>query len=90
MTGTPDNADLLARIDQIDQKTDVQSQKIGALYDALMVPHPGQSASLLNRMAAVTIAVEGGQGVGRIVIWIAGILAAIGAVWAFLHPGAGQ
>lgn len=93
----PDNAALLARINQIDIKTDAQTlkmdkhgAKIDALYDALMVPQPGQVTSLLNRMAAVTIAVEGGQGVGKIVIWFAGVLAAVGALWVFFHPGAGQ
>ena len=86
----PDNAALSAQISAQNSKIDAQTEKIDALYEALMVPQPGQDKSLLNRMASVTIAIEGGQGVGRIFVWIAGVLAAIGAVWAVLHGTQGH
>ena len=62
-----------------------QGDKIDAMFNALMVPQPGQDRSLLSRMASVTIAIEGGQSVGKIFVWVAGVLAAIGAVYAMFH-----
>lgn len=84
---TPNNADILARMDAIEVKTDAQTVKIDALYKALMEPQPGQDKSLLDRMASVTIAIEGGQGVGRVLVWLAGVLVALGAIWTFTHQG---
>ena len=75
---TENKDDILARID-------AQSAKIDAMYNALMVTQPGQSKSLLERMATVTVAIEGGQSTGRILIWIAGVLAAVGSVYIALH-----
>lgn len=93
-TDFPENSDLLARINQIDRKTDLQTAKtdaygakIEALFDALMVPQPGQEKSLLDRMASVTIAVEGGKGVGKLAMWFGGVLVAVGGIWAFFHGG---
>lgn len=48
------------------------------IHDALMQPQPGQTHSLLNRMAAVTNGVEGGTKTAKIVIGFLGFLAAIG------------
>jgi len=57
------------------------------LHDALLRKQPGQSESLLNRMAAVTINIESGERIGRILVWLAGVLAAVGAVIAAMKWG---
>ena len=48
------------------------------IHDALMKPQPGQSQSLLDRMAAVTNGVEGGTRTAKMVVGFLGFLAAIG------------
>ena len=66
--------------------------KISALYAALMEPQPGYDQSLLQRMATVTIAIEGGDRTMRTVIQIAKIIGAlttiIAAAIAFAKWGA--
>ena len=66
---------------------DSQAMMIAALYHKLMEPEPGEARSLLDRMAAVTRAVESGGKVQAALIKAAQALAAIGAIWATLHWG---
>ena len=73
------------KIDAQGKKIDSQGELIIALHTALMVRQPGQNRSLLERMATVTVAIEGGQSTGRILIWIAGVLAAVGSIYIALH-----
>ena len=56
------------------------------LYETLMVPQPGHTKTLLDRMAAVTIQIESGEQTmdrlvklatwGKTILWIVGIAAA--------------
>jgi hypothetical protein len=48
------------------------------LHDALMVPQPGQGKSLLERMATVTIGIEGGARTVKWALFLLGALAALG------------
>jgi len=48
------------------------------IHDALMKPQPGQSQSLLDRMAAVTNGVEGGTHTAKMVMGVLAFLAALG------------
>lgn len=58
--------------------------KLGELHDALMQRQPGDEHSLLERMAILTRGVESGRIVGRVLVWAAGVLAAIAAIIAVL------
>jgi hypothetical protein len=58
--------------------------KVSDMHKALMMPSPGQEKSLLDRMAIVTINVESGGRVAAMTVKLAGLLAAIGAVWAII------
>lgn len=65
--------------------------KVSDIHKALMLPSPGQEKSLLDRMALVTINVESGGRVAAIMVKIAAVLAAIGAVWAMVSTfGSGR
>lgn len=66
---------------------DSQAAMITALYHKLMEPEPGETRSLLDRMASVTRAVESGGRVQSALIKGAQALAAIGAIWAAMHWG---
>lgn len=48
------------------------------MHDALMVPAPGETHSLVHRMAETTRDIETGKRAGRLILWIAGALAALG------------
>lgn len=54
-----------------------------AINDKLMVPQPGHSKGLLDRMASVTIDAERGKWGVRTAIWALGALATIGGAIAF-------
>ncbi len=58
--------------------------KVAELYSALMQPFPGQSKSLLDRMASVTLDVESGGRIAAMAVKLAALLAAVGAVWALV------
>lgn len=66
---------------------DSQADQIDRLYRALMVPEPGETRSLLDRMAGVTRSVESGGKVQAAAVKAAQGLAALGAIWAALHWG---
>lgn len=77
-----------AETKQLAQETHDMVQKMHA---ALMTKQPGQDATLLDRMAAQTIAMESGVRVARMLIFVAGFLAALGAIGALLKwQGGGQ
>ena len=57
---------------------DAMNKQIQDLHRALMEPEPGQSKSLLNRMAEVTISVESGTKTVRMVLVVIALLAALG------------
>ena len=61
--------------------------KVGDLHKALMEPTPGQTKSLIDRMATVTINVESGGRVASVLIKIAATLAALGVIWAWIASG---
>lgn len=80
-----------AEFDELKRAVEAQSaatkethDKVSDIHKALMLPSPGQSKSLLDRMATVTISVESGGRVAGMTVKLAGLLAAIGAVWAIL------
>lgn len=55
------------------------------MHDMLMEPQPGQKKGLLDRMAGATIAFESGKSTGDRIIWMAGVIAAIGTLGAGLY-----
>jgi hypothetical protein len=87
----PTTATRLAAIERDAAET---RAKLEGLHDALMTRQPGEEHSLLERMAIVTHGIESGRNAGRILIWIAGVLAAIAAIStataARLHIGGTQ
>lgn len=60
---------------------------VSSIHSALMEPSPGQNRSLLDRMAAVTINIESGERVTALIVRLAGVLAAAGAILAALKWG---
>ena len=56
--------------------------KVSALHRLLMEPQPGHEKSLIERVAAVTIAAETGTAAGDKIVRWAKIIAAIGTVCA--------
>ena len=59
--------------------------KVAAIHKALMVPQPGQTRSLLDRMAAVTISIESGERVGNWIVRGARVIAALGVIVAAFY-----
>jgi hypothetical protein len=60
--------------------------KVSDMHRALMEPQIGQgSKSLLDRMAEVTIEIESGKMVGKRIVFIAQVCAAVGVVAAFAY-----
>jgi hypothetical protein len=59
--GPPTNADIIARQQQMEETILNMEGMLTELYQTMMVPQPGQSHSLLNRMAKVTIDIESGE-----------------------------
>jgi methyl-accepting chemotaxis protein len=66
--------------------------KMNDLHAALMEVQPGQVQSLLARMATVTVGIESGQRVGRMMVWVAGVMIAIAGIlqWSGWHQVAGK
>ena len=66
------------------------------LYETLMVPQPGHTKTLLDRMAAVTIQIESGENsmawlarkaaLGKALLWLVGLCA---TAWAAIKLGIG-
>lgn len=63
-------------------KVTAMAEQVAALTNALLVPQPGQAHSLLDRMAAVTIAAESGKAAGDRVVRVAAIVAAVFTIFA--------
>ncbi|NBE05920.1 hypothetical protein [Paragemmobacter ruber] len=96
-------AEIAALVETVDaqarQAADAQalrhedSQKIDRLYQALMVPQPGNEKALVDRVAAVAIAFEVGDQATRWIVRGAQVLAAlgviVGTIWAIRHGGGG-
>ena len=78
---------MQAEIRQLKQMQSETHDMMKDMHKALMHPYPGHDKSLLDRMATVTINVESGGRVSIIVIKIAALLAAIGALWAAVTSG---
>lgn len=73
-------AEFAAAMAMSDSRQADTHSKISALYAALMEPQPGYDHSLLQRMAAVTIAIESGDRTMRTVIQLAKIIGAIATI----------
>jgi hypothetical protein len=73
-------AELSARSERREKQAAEMMEKVNDLHAALMEVQPGQVQSLLSRMATVTVGIESGQRVGRMLVWTAGVLIAIGAL----------
>lgn len=66
------------------EKLDEMREKLDEMHDALMKRQPGEEHSLLERMVIVTRGVESGRTVGHVLVWLAGVLAALAAIVAAL------
>jgi hypothetical protein len=79
-------ADRAARIAldrRIDEDRAMRHQthdRVEKMYGALMEATPGQTMSLLDRMASATIDIESGQRVAHLIIKMAGLLTAFGGI----------
>ena len=78
-----------ARLAAVERELADMRGKLGDLHDALMQRQPGEEHSLLERMAIVTRGVESGRTVGRVLVWLAGVLAALAAIVAALKLDVG-
>jgi hypothetical protein len=72
---------------KIDKSATETHQKVAQLYDALIVPEPGQEHGLLHRTAKVASAIESGERVAGWAVKIASVLAAIGVIAASIRIG---
>lgn len=83
--------EALATGQDTNAKVTAIAEQVTALTNALLVPQPGQTHSLLDRMAAVTIAAESGKAAGdrlvRIAAMVAAVTTIVGGVWTFLKFG---
>lgn len=61
--------------------------RVAQLYDALMVPGPGQEFGLLHRQARQTDAIEAGEIVAGWAVKVAALLAALGVIGASMRVG---
>jgi hypothetical protein len=61
--------------------------KVAQLFDAFMVPEPGQDHGFLHRTAKMVNAVESGERVAGWAVKIAAVFAAIGVIAASLRVG---
>lgn len=75
-----DQQTLTDRMDAADRDRAATLRMVAEMHNALMQPQPGHTASLLERMAQVTIAAETGKAAGERVIWWAKVFAAVGAI----------
>lgn len=79
-------ADRAARIEmdrRIDADRDLRREthdRVEKMFGALMETSPGQTMSLLDRMASATIDIESGQRVAHLIIKMAGLLTALGGI----------
>lgn len=74
--------------DQAEQDRKVREDThsmVQTLHNALLVPEPGHSLSLLDRMASATIDIESGQRVAHIVWKLFGFLTAAAGIVAFFY-----
>ena len=71
--------DELKEVEEAMEKRQIAMElMLRQVHDALMLPQPGQTKSLLDRMAAVTNGVEAGQKSAKFVIYAIALLAALG------------
>lgn len=73
-----------ARLAALERDVADMREKLDEMHDALMKCQPGEEHSLLERMAIVTRGVESGRTVGHVLVWLAGVLAALAAIVAAL------
>lgn len=73
-----------ARLAAVERELADMRGKLDEMHDALMKRQPGEEHSLLERMAIVTHGVESGRTVGHVLVWLAGVLAALAAIVAAL------
>ena len=78
-----------ARMAALERDVADMREKLDEMHDALMKRQPGEEHSLLERMAIVTRGVESGRLIGRVLIWVAGVLAALAAIVAALKLDVG-
>jgi hypothetical protein len=71
-------ADMDRRADAMRLETHGRVEK---MYGALMEPTPGQTMSLLDRMASATIDIESGQRVGHLLIKLGALVTATGGIF---------
>lgn len=87
-------ADLETQNANQSKAIDDMSRKLDSIYNALMVPQPGQDKSFVDRVGRVAVAYESGGIVTGIVTRVAGLIIAVGVIWAamrnFPAGGAGQ
>jgi hypothetical protein len=92
------NADELAKVKarldaieaaaaEVQRASKETHDKVAQLYDALIVPEPGQEHGLLHRTAKVATAIESGERVAGWAVRIASVLAAIGVIAASFRLG---
>jgi hypothetical protein len=83
-------ATLEAKVEATEKRASETHDMVQTMHDALMRPSPGQTKGLLDRLAVVAINFESGQRVAAWVVWIAGIIAAVGAIYAAVKLGLGD
>ena len=67
-----------AELTAIQAKVDQLEVMLESIHSALMKPNPGETMSLLDRMARLTIGLEGGARTAKIMFLVLGALAALG------------
>ena len=67
-----------AEFEGMEARQERMEEMLRDMHKALMVPQPGQDKSLVDRFAAVANGFENGERGIRFVVWLLGILAALG------------
>lgn len=78
-------AALKAEATETKQSAKETHDAVQALVKALLEPQPGHRASLLDRIAAVTIMAERGNWALHLLIWVLGAGVTVAAAWASLR-----
>lgn len=82
-------SDLQKKVDDSAAISKSTNDLVRKLNDALMEPEPGHDKSLISRMASATIYLESLGRVSNLTVKLAGVIVAIGVIYASIRIGEG-
>jgi hypothetical protein len=80
-------AEMQKKLDDSAAISKSTNDMVRAIRESLMEPQPGHKESLLDRMAAATVLLESGGAMAGLVVRVAGLIVAIGIIYATFRFG---